>query len=294
MIDRACISLTDACNLRCRYCHFRDKQEAGTVMARDDAIGVVERINAYCRDRGIGTFKLGVVGAGEPLLEEETLVAMLDCASGDPSNAITFYTITNGTLATKDLLARLLPYRGMLKVCFSLDGPEAVHEAGRASFTRAMEGIASYRRVYGEGPSVNATVNLQTVLHAEEVLSFFEDEGLREVTFSRLVDCDDTDLAITDEQFAGFMSLARDWGIASRQFRGKMSYDCTMYGRLCGVGRTNVFLTPAGVYPCGRFYRNERYRLGDIDSPIEEIEARCSLIEPVEDGKCFFDERVKR
>lgn len=294
MIDRGCVSLTDACNLRCRYCHFRDKQEAGTVMTREDAVGVVERINAYCHAQGLGTFKLGIVGAGEPLLEAETLLAMLDCALGDPSNAITFYTITNGTLATREMLERLLPYREQLKVCFSLDGPKAVHEAGRASFERAMEGIANYRRVFGESPSVNATVNLQTVLHAEEVLAFFESKGLKEVTFSRLVDCDDADLTITNEQFVGFMVLAKDWGVASRQFRGEMSYDCTMYGRLCGVGRTNVFFTPVGIYPCGRFYRNERYRLGDFDSPLEEIEARTSLLDPVKDGKCFFDERVKR
>ena len=137
-------------------------------------------------------------------------------------------------------------------------------------------------------------MNLQTVLHAEEVLAFFESKGLKEVTFSRLVDCDDADLTITNEQFVGFMVLAKDWGVASRQFRGEMSYDCTMYGRLCGVGRTNVFFTPVGIYPCGRFYRNERYRLGDFDSPLEEIEARTSLLDPVKDGKCFFDERVKR
>lgn len=292
MIDRACVSLTDACNLMCRYCHFRDKQVAGTRMHCDEAASWVRKINDYCHERGLTKFKLGIVGSGEPLLELDTMLAMLEAAKSDPTNAIAFYTITNGTLATKDDLRSLRDHRDILSVCFSLDGPEAVHDAGRSSFERTMRGISNYREVYGEAPSVNATVNLQTVNHAEEVVRFFKDEGLLGVTFSRLVDCEDPDLAISRELFDSFMAYAKAEGLASRQFRDDTTYDCTMYGRLCGVGRTNVFITPEGVYPCGRFYRNEAYCLGGFDSSLSEIEEACSAIELVDDGKCFYDEKV--
>ena len=292
MIDRACVSLTDACNLRCRYCHFRDKQVAGTRMPLGEAASWVRKINEYCHERGLARFKLGIVGSGEPLLELCTILAMIEAAEADPANAIAFYTITNGTLATTEALTRLREHRETLSVCFSLDGPEAVHDTGRSSFDRAMQGISNYREVYGKAPAINATVNLQTVRHADEVVRFFVEEGLATVTFSRLVDCDDPDLAITREQFDGFMAYAKSQGLASRQFRGEATYDCTMYGRLCGVGRTNVFITQEGVYPCGRFYRNEAYRLGGPDSSLAAIEQACSAIEPVDDGKCYYDERV--
>ena len=292
MIDRACVSLTDACNLRCRYCHFREKQVAGTRMLPGEAVSWVSRINDYCHARGLARFKLGIVGSGEPLLELDTILGVLEVAEFDPVNAIAFYTITNGALATVEILRQLYEHRAILSVCFSLDGPKEVHDVGRSSFDRAMEGISNYREVYGMAPAINATVNLQTVKHAEEVIRFFAEEGLTAVTFSRLVDCDDTDLAITREQFDGFMSYAKSQGLASRQFRDEMTYDCTMYGRLCGVGRTNVFITPEGVYPCGRFYRSEEYRLGDPDSSMVEIEEACSAIDPVDDGKCYYDERV--
>ena len=292
MIDRACVSLTDACNLKCRYCHFRDKQVAGTRMPRGEAVSWVRKINDYCHESGLVRFKLGIVGSGEPLLELATVLAMLEAAESDPTNPIAFYTITNGTLATTEALARLREYRKTLSVCFSLDGPREVHDAGRSSFDREMEGISNYREVYGEAPSVNATVNLQTVNHAEEVVRFFKDEGLLGVTFSRLVDCEDPDLAISRELFDSFMVYAKAEGLASRQFRDDTTYDCTMYGRFCGVGRTNVFITPEGVYPCGRFYRNEAYCLGGFDSSLSEIEGVCSAIEPVDDGKCYYDEKV--
>lgn len=292
MIDRACISLTDACNLKCRYCHFRDKQVPGTRMAKEEAVSWINRINGYCHDHGIRRFKLGIVGSGEPLLELDTIVSMLEEADSDPTNAIFFYTITNGTLATVDALRRLYVHRDVLSICFSLDGPENVHNAGRSSFEKVMQGISNYRAVYGAEPAVNATVNLQTVTHAKEVIDFFVNQALYAVTFSRLVDCDDPNLAIDCGQFDEFMAFAKSRGLASRQFRGEMTYDCTMYGRLCGVGRTNVFITPEGVYPCGRFYRNEEYRLGGQNASIEEIERKCSLIDPVADGFCYYDEKV--
>ena len=66
-----------------------------------------------------------------------------------------------------------------------------------------------------------------------------------------------------------------------------------MYGKLCGVGRTNIFITPEGVYPCGRFYKDNRFLLGSYDDEISEIEKKVNLMNPVEDGKCYYIENVE-
>lgn len=292
MIDRACISLTERCNLRCRYCHFRDKRNDGGTFGKEEALAVVENIRRYIEDNALGSFKIGIVGAGEPLLELETMISMLERVESYGSDAFRLYTITNGTLASEEVLERLLPYRNLLNVCFSLDGPKEVHNAGRSSFDAVMRGVESYRKVYGTSPSINATANLQSFERKEETAAFFKENGLTEVTFSKLVACEDESLRISDGQFAAFMDYIRSVGIASRQFRGDECYDCTMYGRLCGVGRTNVFITPEGVYPCGRFYKDGGYLLGSFDEPLSEIERRVNSIEPVEDGKCYYEETV--
>ena len=89
------------------------------------------------------------------------------------------------------------------------------------------------------------------------------------------------------------MEYARVSGLNSRQFSKEKKYDCTMYGRLCGVGRTNIFITPEGVYPCGRFYKNDKYLLGAYNSPLSDIEKKVSAMKPVSDGKCFYIENVE-
>lgn len=294
MIDRACISLTERCNLRCRYCHFRDKQDDGSPFSTSEALRVVDNIWDYARDHQAETFKLGIVGAGEPLLELDTILAMLERIESFGTNVFRLYTITNGTLASKEALEELLPFRRLINVCFSLDGPRGVHDAGRSSFEAVMQGIENYRLVFGEAPSINATANLQSVMQKEELVHFFKDNGLGNVTFSKLVECDDETLKIGDGQFDELMRFARESGISSRQFRGDRSYDCTMYGKLCGVGRTNIFITRDGVYPCGRFYKNDNYRLGSFEDPLEAIETRMRSIVPVEDGKCYYEEVLGR
>lgn len=294
MIDRACISLTERCNLRCRYCHFRDKQNYDGAFTKEDALMVVENIWGYAEKTGLGSFKLGIVGAGEPFLELDTMLAVLEKIESYGKDVFRLYTITNGTLASEEALGRLLPYRNLLNVCFSLDGPKEVHNAGRSSFEAAMKGIENYRRVYGDVPSINATANRQSLERREETVAFFKENGLTEVTFSKLVACEDDLLKINDAQFSEFMEYIRSSGISSRQFRGDKYYDCTMYGHLCGVGRTNIFITPNGIYPCGRFYKEKRYRLGSIHEPLMVIEERQKHLAPVEDGKCYFEEVASR
>lgn len=294
MIDRACISLTEQCNLRCRYCHFRDKQNDGVTFTKEDALTVIENIRDYAEKTGLGSFKLGIVGAGESFLELETMLAMLERIKSYDRDVFRLYTITNGTLASEEALGRLLPYRNLLNVCFSLDGPKEVHNAGRSSFEAAMKGIENYRRVFGDAPSINATANRQSLERKEETVAFFKENGLTEITFSKLVACEDGLLKINDNQFSEFMEYIRSSGISSRQFRDDKCYDCTMYGRLCGVGRTNIFITPVGIYPCGRFYKDERYRLGSFDEPLAVIEERQKRLIPVEDGKCYYEEVASR
>lgn len=294
MIDRACISLTERCNLKCRYCHFRDKQNDGGTFTKEDALTVVENIWDYIQKAGLGSFKLGIVGAGEPFLELETMLAVLERIDSYGKDVFRLYTITNGTLASEDVLRRFLPYRNLLNVCFSLDGPKEVHNAGRSSFEVVMKGIENYKEVFGTAPSINATANRQSFERKEETVAFFKENGLTEVTFSKLVACEDDSLKIDDGQFTKFMEYIRNSGISSRQFRGDKCYDCTMYGRLCGVGRTNVFITTDGIYPCGRFYKDERYRLGSFDESLTAIEERQKCLVPVEEGKCYYEEVASR
>ena len=293
MIDRACISLNNNCNLRCRYCHFQDKQHDFTAFDLSALIAIIENIHSYCETNKIKSFKLGIVGSGEPMLKKKEIFGLLNYISLNGYSELKLYTITNGTLLSKEDIEVFYRYRDIIKLCFSLDGYEEIHNYGRAKYSEVMTRINWYKSIFGEGPSINATVNKLSCDNKSDLVTFFKGNDLLNVTFSKLVGYFETDLYITDGEYSEFMEYIKNSELNSRQFSKEKKYDCTMYGSLCGVGRTNIFITPEGIYPCGRFYKNDKYLLGSFDSSIEDVESKIKLMKPVSDGKCFYIENVE-
>jgi cyclic pyranopterin phosphate synthase len=111
------ISVTDRCNLRCRYCMPREVFGAGyRFLAREQLLSFeeVERVAAVAASLGVR--KLRLTG-GEPLLRRdlERLVEMLVRVSGVQEVAMT----TNGLLLARH--ARALARAGLTRVTVSLD-----------------------------------------------------------------------------------------------------------------------------------------------------------------------------
>lgn len=293
MIDRACISLNNNCNLHCRYCHFQEKQKDYNSFDFPQLKVILDNIHAYCIQHSIKKFKLGIVGSGEPMLKADTILDILDHVSIKNYSELSMYTISNGTLFTDNLLKKFLKYKDVIKICISLDGYEAIHNTGRQEYSKVMDGIQKYKNVFGKAPSINATVNILSYKNKEQLIEFYKENGLYDITFSILVGYFNKDLFISQENFFSFMQFAKDSGIKSRQFRSEKCYDCTMYGKLCGVGRTNIFIAPEGIYPCGRFYKMEAYKLCAYDVELNKIEKYMQRFEPVQDGKCYYNENVE-
>ena len=142
-------------------------------------------------------------------------------------------------------------------------------------------------------PILNATATMVSYKNKEKLADFFKGNGLYDVTFSILAGCHEKDLFISYEDFLAFMEYMKEAGLKSRQFRNEKCYDCTMYGKLCGVGRTNIIITPEGIYPCGRFYKMPDYYMGAYDVTLDEIEEHMCRFTPVQDGKCYYIENVE-
>jgi len=107
------ISVTDRCNMRCRYCMPEDEY----VWLPRESILTFEEIERLVRVfSGLGVDKVRLTG-GEPLLRHElaTLVAMLDRVPGLKDLALT----TNGLLLARE--AEALRRAGLARVTVSLD-----------------------------------------------------------------------------------------------------------------------------------------------------------------------------
>lgn len=292
MIDRCCISLTERCNMGCRYCHFATEGRRSSDMTQAELDCLLSSILEYVRKNGID-FKAGIVGGGEPTLRPELLKHTVERLGEEPR--IRMYTISNGISISDDLMEFLWEHQESLEFCVSLDGCEPLHDRnridreGNGTFTKVMGTIRRYEYRFGHKPSVNCTVTPEHLAHGEEVIRFFSDNGFGKVTFSRLFDSDEE---VSEREFNDFLKKASE-SLEIRQLKKTRSYDCAQYGSLCGVGRTNIYFASGKVYPCGRFAGIERYCLGTVDEPFGTIESRLNAMTPCDDGECYYNRFVK-
>lgn len=208
---------------------------------------------------------------------------------------LTFYTITNGTLLSENITRFFYENREFIKLCFSLDGYEELHNLGREQYQAVFNGIKMYESVFGVKPPINCTVNSQTIANKSMLRSYLEEQEFKEVTFSRLFDAHDASMAISRFAYQDLLSEFKGSHFELRQLdeNNKTKYDCTMYGTLCGVGRTNIFITKRGIYPCGRFYGTEEYNYGSFDISLDKLELQMRKMKHVDDGECYYDKYVE-
>ena len=290
MIDRVCISLNARCNLKCVYCHFANKKNNGSSKLNEfrvENINIVcTNIYKYIKENNIQFFKIGIVGSGEPLLSFNSLRAIV-CyfANSDLNKRVKMYVISNGVLLNDEVVEFFYKYKDIIELNISLDGDYEINTKLRGCFPD----LTLYRKKFGEMPKINAVVTKEIILNHERILSYFVDNGFYMINFSKIFATNDPNIAISDDEYNDFLKAAQLKGITSRQNSGEKKYDCAKYGRLCGVGRNNIFITKTGIYPCGRFMNIKEYVLGAWNESMKNIENKLSKYHPCPDGQCYFD-----
>ena len=262
MIDRACISINNCCNLNCTYCHFHTPEKEKYLSEHSmDVYMILDNIKHHINKHNIRKFKLGFVGNGEPLLDYDVLHEYIEYIADYLSyGRIAAYTITNGTLITEEMI-RFFQFNNV-NVGFSIDGIAEIHNKWRCnSHDEVMKAIEMYRSITNCYPSMNCTVGRDTLIKAEETIAFFEKYDNR-ITFSRMIGRDGISLA----EFHTFLYKAKQ-----RLNVRTGGYDCTMYGGKCGAGINNIFYANGNVYLCGNCV--------DLP-PIAQAEAAIDSIKP--------------
>ena len=163
-IDYMRISVTDRCNLRCRYC----MPEEGTDLMTHEEILTFEEIERLCRlGVSLGIRKLKLTG-GEPLVRKglPDLAAGLCAISGIEDVTVT----TNGCLLSEQ--AGALKAAGISGVNVSLDTLDRKRFAfvtRRDRFDEVMEGIRAAKEC---GLKVKINCAVMESLAEQEVLAF--------------------------------------------------------------------------------------------------------------------------
>lgn len=276
MIDRACISINNRCNLNCSYCHFHTPDKAEHLAEKPMNVFVIlNSIMSYIAKYNIEVFKLGFVGNGEPLLNFEELSKYIKYINNYLADGrIAAYTITNGTLVDKKKLEFFKAHK--VNVGFSLDGIPVIHNKYRCnSHTAVMAAIEMYRELNSAYPSMNCTVSRDVLEHAEETVNFFEKFGSR-ITFSRMIGKG----GISLDEFRRFIDAVK-----SRLNIRTGGFDCTMYGGKCGAGINNIFYANGKIFICGNCV--DLPISCDSDTPIDEINFNIGVFDR---NNCYKEE----
>ncbi|KAI9907884.1 hypothetical protein PsorP6_003322 [Peronosclerospora sorghi] len=196
------ISLTERCNLRCRYCMPED---GVSLQPREDLLTSSEIVRLANVFASAGVSRIRLTG-GEPLLRRDVvdLVTKLRAVSGIESVGIT----TNGIMLHTKLLA--LQQAGVDRLNISLDTlkpDKFAHITRRQGFTRVMNSILAAEQLGFRPLKINCVV--QRHINHDELVDFvaFTEKHAVDVRFIEWMPFDRN--RWNDETFVSFKEMMK-------------------------------------------------------------------------------------
>jgi uncharacterized protein len=307
--------LTDACNLRCRYCFVEGAMSGSHIFSEMSIETAIRGINIFAEclkknplDTPIENPTIIFYG-GEPLLNKRAFLAALGevtrlKALGQLPPATSVSIITNATIIDDDVLKAISVNN--VSVAVSIDGPREIHDANRV-FTNKQgtftEVVRNFRRLQEAGinPSISCTINPWNVDSLQEIFRWMISElKIKGLGFNLLVDL--PEIAQSNEAYAkkatdsiiACYQIAREKGIYEDRIMRKVNAFITKSLHLadCGGYGNQIVIAPNGrIGPCHGFMSSERYWPGHVDNqsfnPFEDtVFVEWSKRSPFNISKC--------
>lgn len=171
-----------------------------------------------------------------------------------------------------------------------MDEYQELHDENRlthqdtSSFEKTMNGINILRK-HNFKIAINTTVTKNLVKNIQKFFEFLDKNKINKVIFDRLVDTPSDFEEMTYAEFYEFLlnaykikeKLNLDIEIGNieaykKNFAGKPDKVCTMFGASCGAGINFLIYMSREVYPCGRMFGKEKWKLGNFKDSIETLQ----------------------
>jgi len=267
--------LTEACNLRCRYCFLKKQPRR---LSMETGRQVVEfMLAAPPKEKQVAIYFFG----GEPLLEFETLKALTLYGrrrAEEVGKELRLGVTTNGTLLTDEALDFLFDHK--VSINLSVDGMPATQDFNR----KTVNGAGSFQaldavidKILARNPRQGArmTYDPQTVhsLHADH--EYLWERGFRYTAPIAALEADWTEesLAAAGEQFQRIAAAVLErmragdlrYVVFLTKYIGRMSTFKRRMRIPCGVCAAYIGISvDGGVYPCQRFSAADSCRFGTL------------------------------
>lgn len=294
----ASILVTEDCNLRCKYCFEKHKQNKMSIEVADRTVDFLFQNAGRAGQRSVGMTMFG----GEPLMAPdivERIVRRAWAISKKTGISADIGIITNGTLLPKnieELLKEAFQIRRPIGIQISSDGPPDVHDyyrvtvGGGPSSHLIERNIPKFKEIYGKDfnnyVSVHGVLNEETIGRLYESYKFFKEEwGFNRSWFIPVCEGEWTETHIK-KYFEQMGLITQDILKEVKRTRTIAEVDAyapldrslqTPTGKLripCGAGKNYGTITSAGdVYPCHNIYFNDPdgdSLLGNIFTGINE------------------------
>jgi uncharacterized protein len=280
-MTRLCLTLAQACNLRCPYCYGGGGEYGNAgLMSREVALAALDMLFAQA---ATGDLRITLFG-GEPLLNFEVLVAAVEHAesrAAQVGRSVVFELNTNGTLITGEIADFLR--RHQIEIVASINGDRDAHDRTRGvSYDTALRNLSPW--LDARDPMLVAAATITHLdpdieRHVTHILGL----GFSQVS-ARPVATNDSAFALTSDDWAtvkaGTSALALRFVAAAERgelfaWENIIRHLRTLSrrasrGRRCGAGSEGLAVDIEGrLYPCHRFLGHRQHVWGDVWRGLE-------------------------
>ncbi len=285
------LNVATACNLGCSYCYADAGRFGGERRAGMSAATMRAAVDRLVETNAGGYATLGFIG-GEPFANRALVheaVAYAEERARRGGVALRYSLTTNATLLREDDLALLR--RHAFAVTVSLDGGAALNDrlrpavSGAGSFARVVSAIEPL--LENPGPArigARATVT-RLDLDVARIVADLRQAGFAEVGVAPLRSGPSPELALDGADWQGLLVAMR--AAAAAEWRRLVAGEPPAFTNLlsamreiargsnrplpCGAADNYVSVSAEGVYyTCHRTIDDERYRLGDLGSGLDD------------------------
>lgn len=297
------INVTEACNLRCKYCsrykgHYDIKQTITLDLLKD----ILYKASLYANE--IGEKVVVQFHGGEPLTQFGLIRKAIEENQESNSN-LDFRIQTNATLLNEEILLFCKEYD--IHLGLSIDGPPELNAVTRKfkngrNINSSIERIIPLIKKYLPRHTISClcVLSAANAHYAEDVLEYVFNNSIDDVSilplypdFSNCI-TDDNHLIPRTVDMVKFSSTVFDiWVSELRKghvvsipnfqiwFWNLMGNNANylLNSTSCGVGQSLIFIDKDGeIYPCGPFSYEKKFSMGNITSISSINEIRDSEI----------------
>lgn len=288
------LTLSEDCNLACKYCYCRQNKKEGSSCARKlMPENIAKSALELLAKQKVNPVAVTMFG-GEPLLNKpviDFIMAYTTRLSEETKKEFNYIITTNATLLDDKTIDYIVNYNFGLMV--SLDGPQELHDSqcptksGEGSFQAAAENIKKLmqRRTVG----VRATM-IHPMPDLKQLIDFFMDFGFSNMAIAATTnrkdapsECDFTpddmrSLIKQEEKLLPWMLGYLKKGETPPYFIYDRWYNTIRNGSIntqnllfnCGAARAAVGVDTQGfLYPCVKFSGMKNWKIGDIEHGLD-------------------------